>query len=190
MHDKLAIMASAPTVPLVSVEEYLNTSYEHDMEFVDGVLVERGMPTPAHSALQMIVGSHLFGQRRQFHYGVMTECRVELVKRSRYRIPDVLVCALPIRPGKVLDTVPLAVIEIWSPDDRIGQQMARFREYWTRGVRQIIVLDPEAFTTLRYEDGALIEGVVSELQLPDGTRVPFPSATLLDDLREELQRNE
>lgn len=183
-------MATAPTVPLVSVDEYLNTSYEHDMEFVNGVLVERGMPAPAHSALQTIVCSHLFGYRRQFRYGVMTECRVELVKRSRYRIPDVLVCALPIPAGKVLDTVPSAVIEIWSPDDRIGQQMARFREYWTRGVRQIIVLDPEVFTTFRYEDGALIEGPVSELQLPDGNRVPFPSVTLLSELREELQRSE
>lgn len=34
--------------PLVSVDEYLNTSYEHDMEFVEGVLVERGILTPAH----------------------------------------------------------------------------------------------------------------------------------------------
>jgi len=48
-------MASAPTLPLVSVEEYLRTGYEHDMEFVEGVLIERGMPTPAHSALQTIV---------------------------------------------------------------------------------------------------------------------------------------
>ena len=48
-------MANAPTLPLVSVEEYLNTSYEHDMEFVDGVLIERGMPTQAHSILQSLI---------------------------------------------------------------------------------------------------------------------------------------
>ena len=51
-------MASAPTLPLVSVEEYLRTGYEHDMEFADGVLIERGIPTPAHSALQTIVAVH------------------------------------------------------------------------------------------------------------------------------------
>jgi hypothetical protein len=66
--------------------------------------------------------------------------------------------------------------------------MARFREYWTRGVRQIVLLDPEALTTLRYEDGALIEGHLSELQLPDGNRVPFPTSALLEELREELAR--
>lgn len=183
-------MASAPTMPLVSAEEYLNTSYEHDMEFVDGVLVERGMPTPAHATLQAILAEHFRKHRQQFHFGVMSECRVELVKQSRYRIPDVLLCSLPVAPGKVLATVPLAVIEIWSPDDRIGQQMARFREYWTRGVRQIVVLDPEAFTTLRYEDGALVDGPVVQLCLPDGSNVPFPSSALLEELREELERSE
>jgi Uma2 family endonuclease len=181
-------MATAPTLPLVSAEDYLNTSYEHDMEFVDGVLVERGMPTPPHATLQLIVGSHLRAYRKQFRFAVMSECRVELVHRSRYRIPDVLICSLPIPSGKVLDTAPLAVFEIWSPDDKIGQQMARFREYWTRGVHQIVLLDPEAFTAFRYEDGALIEGHLSELQLPDGNRVPFPTASLLEELREELAR--
>src|SRR4051812_6546936 len=34
-------MAAAPTVPPVSVDEYMNTSYRPDVEFVDGVLVER-----------------------------------------------------------------------------------------------------------------------------------------------------
>jgi Uma2 family endonuclease len=175
-------------MPLVLVEDYLNTSYEHDMEFVDGLLVARGLPTPVHARLQAIVGAHLWTHRKQFHYAAMISCRVELVRGSRYRIPDVLICSLPIPRGKVLDTTPLAVIEIWSPDDRIGQQMARFREYWTRGVRQIVLLDPEAFTTLRYEDGALIEGHLSELQLPDGNRVPFPTAALLEELREDLAR--
>ena len=48
-------MATAPTLPLVSVDEYLNSSYEPDMEFVDGVLIPRGMPTIAHSLLQKLL---------------------------------------------------------------------------------------------------------------------------------------
>jgi Uma2 family endonuclease len=89
-------MAAAPTISLVSVDEYLSTSYEHDVEFVDGVLVERGMPTPAHATLESIVGEHLRKHRKEFGYGVLTECRLELVGRSLYRIPDVLLCSLPI----------------------------------------------------------------------------------------------
>jgi Uma2 family endonuclease len=43
----------------VPVEEYLNTAYHPDMEYVDGVLVERSMPTLAHGILQMILGAYL-----------------------------------------------------------------------------------------------------------------------------------
>jgi hypothetical protein len=36
-------MAALPESSLVSLEEYLRTSYDPDMEFVDGVLVERNV---------------------------------------------------------------------------------------------------------------------------------------------------
>jgi Uma2 family endonuclease len=48
-------MSAAPTLPLVPVEEYLNSSYHPDMEYVDGVLVESAVPTIPHSVLQMIL---------------------------------------------------------------------------------------------------------------------------------------
>jgi Uma2 family endonuclease len=179
-------MATAPTLPFVPVDHYLNASYHPDKEYVEGVLVERSMPTPAHGALQLIVGEALRQHRKQFGYGVITGCRVQIVPRSRYRIPDVLVCNLPVPRTKSLESVPLAVIEIWSPDDRIGQQMARFREYWQLGVREIIVLDPDAFVALRYQDGALIEAPIDTLQLPGDLVVPFPVEDLLQELREEL----
>jgi Uma2 family endonuclease len=108
-------MATAPTIPTVPVDDYLNTSYHPDVEYVDGVLVERGMPTPAHGALQLIVGAFLSRYAEEFSFEVLTECRVEIVKRSRYRIPDILLCTSPIPRTKTLETVPLAVIEILSP---------------------------------------------------------------------------
>lgn len=182
-------MASVPTSPLVPIEEYLNTSYEHDVEYVDGVLVERSLPTPAHGLLQSLIAGHLLRYRKQHNYAVCTECRVELVERSRYRIPDVLLCSVPVNAtDKALKSVPLAVIEIWSPEDRMPRQMARFEEYWSRGVRQIIVLDPEEFTAFRYENRALAQCGIENLELPDGSKVPFSSKELLNELKEELDR--
>ena len=146
------------------------------------------MPTPAHATLQLIVGEYLRRHRNEVHYAVMPGCRVELVRRSRCRIPDVLIAPVPVPNTKVLETAPLAVIEIWSPDDRIGQQMARFREYWNRGVRQIIVLDSEEFVAFRYTEGSLKEGPITDIELPDGQKVPFPSAALMEELQEEFAR--
>jgi Uma2 family endonuclease len=154
---------------------------------VEGLLVERGMPAPAHGSLQFIVAEHLGKYRRDFAYSVILECRVEIVKRPRYRIPDVLLCAAPVPRTRTLETVPFAVIEILSPDDRTSQQLARFREYWDRGVRQIVVLDPEELTAFRYHAGSLIAGPVRDIELPDGRKVPFPADELFEQLRRELE---
>lgn len=55
-------MAAETTLPLVSVEEYLNTSYENgDREYVDGVIVERNFGTIPHSLLQRILLTHFSG---------------------------------------------------------------------------------------------------------------------------------
>jgi Uma2 family endonuclease len=89
-------MATAPTLPLLSVDDYLNSSYHPDREYVDGVLIERAIPTPAHAALQMIIGAYLLRHAEEFAFGVLSECRVEIVKGSRYRIPDVLLCTRPV----------------------------------------------------------------------------------------------
>jgi Uma2 family endonuclease len=179
---------AAPTYPLVPVDEYLNTSYEHDMEYVDGVLVERGMPTYRHGLLQGLVFTSLFAQAKRFRFGVSVETRVEIVERSRYRVPDVLVCSLPLNvTDRILKTVPLAVIEIASPDDRLSQQMLRFRDYWNRGVRQIFLLDPEELSAFRYGDGALMEGHLETMELPDRDAVPFSTTQLFNEFADELK---
>jgi Uma2 family endonuclease len=53
-------MATAPTIPLVPVDEYLSTAYHADKEYIDGVLVERSMPTLFHTLLQGLL-SHISG---------------------------------------------------------------------------------------------------------------------------------
>lgn len=43
---------------LISAEQYLHTSFEHDAEFVEGRIVERGVPTYEHSIVQVfLIGS-------------------------------------------------------------------------------------------------------------------------------------
>ena len=46
-------MATATIVP---VEEYLRTSYDPDMEYVDGALLERNVGERRHSRLQFLIG--------------------------------------------------------------------------------------------------------------------------------------
>jgi Uma2 family endonuclease len=181
-------MATAPTRPLVPVEEYLKSAWHPDVEYVDGVLVERGMPTYAHGVLAGIITEHLRRYRREFAFGVSVECRVEIVECSRYRIPDVLISRIPVQlSDRALRDVPLAVFEVLSPDDRTAQQLARFREFWQRGVRQILVFNPEDLTCLLYTPGSLVEKNVEHIELPDGRTVPFSSAGILQEFAEEVR---
>jgi EAL domain-containing protein (putative c-di-GMP-specific phosphodiesterase class I) len=43
---------------LVSAEQYLHTSFEHDAEFVEGRIVERPVPTWEHAFLQTFLSGN------------------------------------------------------------------------------------------------------------------------------------
>jgi hypothetical protein len=59
-------MATMPTWPLVTVDEYLNTTYEQDVEFVEGRLVEKGMPTVFHQLLKAILLRWFYQYEKEF----------------------------------------------------------------------------------------------------------------------------
>lgn len=181
-------MATAPTVPLVSVDEYLRSSYEHDMEFVDGVLVERSVPTMFHGLLQAILLGYFRSIEHEYRIKVLPEVRTRIIERARYRIPDILLCATPIRMERVMNEVPVAVIEILSPDDKFGETLERFRDYEQLGVSAIVQMDPEKFLAHRFERGCLIEMQFQTLcTLPHvGRTVPFDSEAFFTQLRDEL----
>jgi len=81
-------MAAVPTPPLVTVEEYLGTSYtDGDREYLDGVVVERNMGAPGHSALQKVLIVHLSAFEKQLQIAVRPECRTR-IEETRYRVPD------------------------------------------------------------------------------------------------------
>jgi len=184
----LVSMAAVPNPPLVAVDEYLNSSYRPDMEYVDGVLVERGTPTIAHSLLQMILIQHFGRHQRALAFLPLPEVRTQIVERAKYRIPDVMLCPVPLSSGKVVTSVPWAVIEILSPDDKLPEQLARFRDYKRIGVRQVVLLDPENLIAFRFEeDGSLLQTRLTSLDLPSGS-VPFDTEALFRELA--TQRNQ
>ena len=180
-------MAVAPTIPRISMDEYLTAGYHPDVEYVDGVLVERDVPTISHSLLQAILSEYFRKYRCQLRFAALSEPRTQIVERARYRIPDLMLCPIPLPPGKVVDSVPWAVIEILSPDDRLSEQLARFRDYKQIGVLHMLLLDPEELRAYRFENRALAETQFTSLDLPSGT-IPFDTEALFRQLVEE--RNE
>jgi Uma2 family endonuclease len=138
----------------VPVEEYLRTSYEPDMEYVDGQLVERSVGEHRHSHLQglliLVLGSR--GQERGFE--AFPEHRILIHPSLRYRIPDACVKAVPYDPTPVLER-PDLVIKILSPDDTLTEAAEKCAEYFRAGIPGIWVADSYREALYSYGEGGL-----------------------------------
>ena len=107
------------TTALVSVEEYLRTSYpDADCEYVDGRIVERNVGRIDHSHLQTAIARYL-GNHYVKRVWVGVEVRVQ-VKHTRFRVPDVTVMPGGMPEGEIIRTPPVIAVEVLSPDDRAG----------------------------------------------------------------------
>jgi hypothetical protein len=51
---------------MVSVEEYFSTSYDPDVEYVDGELVERNVGETDHGRLQILIAADLLDREQQW----------------------------------------------------------------------------------------------------------------------------
>src|SRR5262249_32003934 len=132
-----------PTSALVSVEEYLNTSYRPDCDYVDGRVVERNLGELDHSDLQTEIA--VFFRLRGKRWGVhaFVEQRVQ-VSPTRFRIPDVCVTVGAKPTEQIFRTPPLLAIEILSKKDRKGNILERVADYLTFGVGYVWVIDPRS----------------------------------------------
>ena len=138
---------------LIPVDEFLNTSYDPDVEYVDGVLVERNVGDYVHSLVQRNL-TVAFTVKYP-NVLALPELRSK-TRETRHRIPDV--CALLHAPKTkyLLDAAFLA-IEILSEDDRMSQMIERLQEYEKKGGPNIWVIDPRLKMMSVYSQGALQE---------------------------------
>ncbi len=173
------------TTAEVSLDEYLNTSYDPDCDYIDGVLIGRNVGTQMHSLLQTLVVSFLQHLSKRHRLGVFTEGRLS-IGGGRHRIPDVMAVEKPYAKGKVVVNVPIIVIEIKSPDDTLDDILERCLDYDALGVANIIVLDPDKERQFVFVDEKSLRLVSSiTLTLSDGSKLPFPVEEMFNELHSE-----
>lgn len=144
---------------LVSLEEYLNTSYSPDREYVDGVVVERNTGERPHSQVQS--NCVFFLRQRYPHLRTWPEQRVR-TSPTRTRLPDV--CVTLEDPGiDIFEEPPFICIEIVSRRDAMSDLLEKLDEYVKMGVLHNWVVDPWRRKAYRYRNGAL-EPVVERFE--------------------------
>src|SRR5580704_3769138 len=161
---------------LVSVEEYIGTSYRPDCDYVEGLLVERNAGQQDHSNLQGEVFAWFRERRSALRIKAFPRQRIQVAKR-RFRVPDICVLRLPVPKEQIFTEPPYICVEILSPDDTFPKLQERLDDYLFVGVPNIWVLDPasqRAWRITREGHLEVLDGVLSTSDL----RVTLPLADL------------
>jgi Uma2 family endonuclease len=166
----------------VSLEEYLSTVFEHDCEYVDGVIEERSLGEFEHSFLQLFLGSIFVTHRAEWGVIAVSEQRVQ-TQSDHFRVPDLTILRGGAPRGRILTHPPLLVIEIQSPEDTLRRTAAKAAEYLAFGIEHVWVIDPHARVGYRGTTGGLELARSGELAIPE-----TPIRIVLADLFAELDR--
>jgi hypothetical protein len=94
------------TPTLVSVAEYLATSYRPDREYIDGIVEERHLGEYGHANLQSALLVWFRNRQREWNIRVVVEQRVRL-SPTRFRVPDVTVLRRDQAVEQILTCPPL-----------------------------------------------------------------------------------
>lgn len=167
------------TGALVSENEYLNTDYQPDCEYEDGVLIARNVGARDHGKLQIALRAYFFRRRKQWNVNVYTGQRIRR-RTGKYLVPDICVIQGPEPPEQVFSTPPLLWIEILSPADRPIRVNKKVRDALEFGTPYVWVIDPETLESeLHTAEGhrTLDDGV---LRIP-GTGIEVPLTKLYED---------
>jgi Uma2 family endonuclease len=160
---------------LVSLEEYLQTSYRPDCDYVDGILEERNVGDSDHSDIQSEIIFWFRRRKEEWNIRVNGELRTRVGER-RYRVPDVCVRLLSAPREKFVTVPPLIAIEILSPDDRLPRVIPRLRDFLAMGVPNVWLLDPT--------DRAAYAFAENGLNLVEESRLTIPGSPIYLDLIE------
>jgi Uma2 family endonuclease len=128
----------------ISLNEYLDTSYRPDREYVDGEVRERNVGKWEHARVQWLLAQWFGNHEREWKIVGGTEQRV-LVSKNTVRVPDLVVVSAGPQPD-VLTDPPLLVIEILSPDDTYSDTQERAQDYRAMGVETVWIIDPKTRT--------------------------------------------
>jgi Uma2 family endonuclease len=160
---------------LISIEEYLSTTYRPDVDYVDGEIEERNLGEFDHADLQSEIITVLRNKQQDWNIRVVGENRVR-VSPTRVRIPDVCVLSADLPRERIITHPPLLCVEVLSPRDSFKSMRKRAQDFFDMGVKDIWIFDPETRTahactvsaTTEHKNGTLrVAGTKIELSIEE-----------------------
>jgi Uma2 family endonuclease len=126
---------------LISVEQYLNTTYRPDRDYIDGEVRERNLGERPHASLQMVLGTIFYANRNLWNALPLPEQRVQ-TSATHFRVPDLCLVRRSDPNSPIVRTAPLLCVEVLSRDDRMSDIQERVDDYLGMGVENVWIVDP------------------------------------------------
>jgi Uma2 family endonuclease len=132
-------MATAPV--LLSIDEYLRTSYSPDADYVNGELEERNVGKYEHGKIQGWIFQIFNLNAKAWSTDVTVEQRIQ-VRTGSVRVCDVAIMRADAPREEIITVAPLICVEVLSPEDRIPRAKLVMADYLAMGVPNIWLIDP------------------------------------------------
>jgi Uma2 family endonuclease len=136
--------------PPCSAQQYLNEDYrdwagdwEGDFDYVDGRLQRHDWGDLAHGEMHELLIGHLSERGKKSKIIVLPSFTLQITP-TRFRVPDLVIFGADIPHKEITKTsVPLAAIEVLSPEDTLMHVADLVGDYLAKGVAHIWIVDPE-----------------------------------------------
>lgn len=171
-------MATAPA--LMSIEQYLRTSFSPDVDFVCGEIQERNLGEFEHARLQTLLAGFFLQHEREWEILTIVEQRIR-VKDDRVRISDIALIRRGTAREQVTVTAPLACIEILSPEDRISRAKVVLSDDRAMGVENVWLIDPIRRAVFTYDADGLHDAGEAPLRVA-GTAISVDMQKIFEAL--------
>lgn len=155
-----------PTSELISVSEYLHTSYSPDCDYVDGIVMVRTVGEWEHADLQGAFVAYFRARRKDWNIQAVPECRVQIAP-TRFRIPDVCIILGREEQEPILRKPPFICIEVLSSEDRLSRIQERINDYLAFGVPNVWLVDPRSRKGHDCTPQGMIETAVFRTENPE-----------------------
>jgi len=161
-----------PAGTLISVNEYLASSYDPDCDYVDGEVLERNLGEYDHAKLQKKLILYFGNRESELDIHVVPEQRVQ-VSPTRFRVPEVCVVAGKEPSEQIFTKPPVLCIEILSPHDTMTRMQERIDDYLNFGVPHVWLLDPRTKRAYDYTASGMYECKDGVLRM-DNPKIAVP----------------
>jgi Uma2 family endonuclease len=140
------------TATYTSLETYLRTSYDPDVDYVDGELEERNVGEYDHTIVQRAILIWFYLREREWSIRSLQEQRTR-VGATKVRLPDVSVFSRDVPIEQVFTHPQLIAIEVLSAEDRHYRVDEKIRNYIEFGIPHIWVVNPRTRAGWDCSDG-------------------------------------